>query len=193
VQDYLASVIDRIPSETVEILDVGAGPMTVLGKVHPGKSLAITATDPLAREYNRVLARCALEPPVRTEPAEAEKLSEQLGDRRFDIVHARNSLDHSADPVAGVEQMLAVTRPGGFVVLLHLEKEGERERYLALHKWDFFAEDGRLIIAGPGPGGPRRDISAMLAGRAEVECSIRAGEVLAVIRKPTDPKSGELP
>lgn len=178
---------DRIPGKQVEILDVGAGPATVIGKLHAAKTLSITATDPLALEYGAMLAKRELNPPVPTIYAEAEKLREQLGERQFDIVHAQNSLDHSKDAFAGLEEMLALTRPGGFVVLLHEENEGRNELYNALHQWDFRCEAGRFIISGPGPDASPRDITAMLAGRAEVECSIHYGEVLVVMRKLRQP------
>ena len=183
VQEHLARVIDRLAQSRVEILDVGAGPVTVVGKTHPSKQISITATDVLAREYNALLDKFAVTAPVRTTYAESERLRECLGGRQFDIVHAQNSLDHCADAIAALEEMLAVARPGGFVVLLHEENEGRNELYHALHKWDFACDGGRFVIAGPGANGPRRDITKMLDGRAEVECSIYLGEVLVVIRK----------
>jgi len=183
VQEHLAAVIDRLPHAKVEIMDVGAGPLTVIGKLHPSKQLTITPTDVLAREYNALLDELGIKPPVRTIHAEMEKLRDKFGARQFDLVHAQNSLDHCADPVAGIEEMLALTRPGGFIVLLHEANEGRNELYYALHKWDFACDGGRFTIAGPGPGGPLRDITAMLRRRAEVECSIYCGEVLVVIRR----------
>lgn len=183
VQHHLAMVIDRLPQRKVEILDVGAGPLTVVGKTHPTKQISITATDVLAREYDALLDEAGIDPPVPTIFAEAEKLRERFGGRRFDIVHAQNSLDHSADPFAAIEEMLALAKPGGFLVLLHEENEGRNERYHALHKWDFTCERGHFVIAGPGPGGARRDVTAMLSGRAEIYCTVSGGEILVTIRK----------
>lgn len=188
VQQHVARVADRVAGKTVEILDVGAGPATVLGKTHPSKTLVITPTDPLAREYNRVLDEFGHRPPVRTIYAEAESLRSQLGGRQFDIVHAQNSLDHSRDPIAGIEEMLALAKPGGFLVLLHEENEGQNELYYALHKWDFHCDDGHFIISGPGPDGERRDVTEMLSGRASVQCSMHQGEVLVVMEKAADAK-----
>ena len=183
VEDHLAKIMDRLPGQQVDLLDVGAGPLTVVGKVHPSKKLRITATDPLARDYDELLAEFGIEPAARTIFAEAEKLREHLGDRQFDIVHAQNSLDHSADPVAGLEQMLSVTRPGGFVVLLHEENEGRNELYHALHQWDFTTENGDFIVGGPGPNGPRRNATTILADRAKVECTLCDGKLLVVMQK----------
>lgn len=187
VQEHLAQLIDRLPGAHIDILDVGAGPVTVVGKIHPSKKLTITATDVLATEYNALLDEFAVEPPVRTIYAEAEKLRERLADRQFDIVHAQNSLDHCADPFAAIEEMLALTRPGGFAALLHEENEGQNELYHALHKWDFACERGRFTIAGPGPDGPRRDVTAVVSGRADVECFSDDGMILVIMRRlPTD-------
>jgi len=119
----------RLPDGAVRIVDVGAGPLTTLGSDHPSKSIEIVAVDPLAERYDELLAAARIEPPVRTQPCHGEKLLERFGPDSFDLAHARNSLDHSYDPIAVVDNMLAVVRPGGFVILHHWANEGERESY----------------------------------------------------------------
>lgn len=183
VEPYLGAVIDRLPGDSVNLLDVGAGPLTAVGKLHPTKSVRITATDVLATEYNALLDEFGIVPLVRTQFAEAEKLRSSLGPRQFDIVHAVNSLDHSADPVAGIEEMLAMVRVGGFIVLLHEENEGSNELYFALHKWDFSSRAGHFLISGPGPRGGTRDVTQLLSGRAHVECTVDDGNILVVAQK----------
>jgi len=96
-------VLAALPSSlgvTVHILDVGAGPLTYLGKQWAGHCLQITAIDPLAAEYDQLLQRYQLTPLVRTQQGFAEHLLDQFGGDRFDLVHARNSIDHSYDPGA---------------------------------------------------------------------------------------------
>jgi SAM-dependent methyltransferase len=183
IEPYLAAVIDRLPGESIDLLDVGAGPLTAVGKLHSTKSVRITATDVLAPEYNELLDEFGIVPIVRTQFAEAEKLRSSLGERQFDIVHAVNSLDHSADPVAGIEEMLAMVRAGGFIVLLHEENEGMNELYFALHKWDFSSRAGHFLISGPGPRGGTRDVTELLSGRGDVDCSVDDGNILVVIQK----------
>jgi hypothetical protein len=68
-------IIERLAGlgEEVAILDVGAGPLTILGKRYPGKSLRITPVDPLAREYDRLLAEFGVVPPIRTDFCPGER------------------------------------------------------------------------------------------------------------------------
>ena len=183
IEPYLAAVIDRLPRQSIDLLDVGSGPLSAVGKLHSTKSVRITATDVLAPEYNELLDEFGIVPIVRTQFAEAEKLRSSLGERQFDIVHAVNSLDHSADPVAGIEEMLAMVRAGGFIVLLHEENEGMNELYFALHKWDFSSRAGHFLISGPGPRGGTRDVTELLSGRGDVDCSVDDGNILVVIQK----------
>jgi SAM-dependent methyltransferase len=138
--------IDGIASDPVRILDVGAGPLTSVGKVHPGRTLEIVPTDALADEYDRLLADAGVEPPIRTQQCRGEDLLEHFGADSFDLAYARNSLDHSADPLRIIQNMLAVVRPGGFVLLRHYQNEAEIARYEELHQWNFNVRDDHLVV-----------------------------------------------
>lgn len=54
------------PGTKVSILDVGAGPLTCVGKQWEGREIKITAVDALAEEYNALLAKLNISPLVRT-------------------------------------------------------------------------------------------------------------------------------
>jgi SAM-dependent methyltransferase len=132
--------------DEISILDVGAGPVTWLGFRYPGKRLTIVAVDPLADEYDRLLADAELDPPVRTIGVSGEALLEHFGSRRFDIAYASNALDHSADPLAIISNMVALVREGGVVLLRHKRNEGQQALYGGLHQWNFDARDDRLVL-----------------------------------------------
>jgi SAM-dependent methyltransferase len=170
---HLLPYVDRINADVVRILDVGSGPLTKLGKTHPSKRLEIVATDLLASHYDRLLAELGVVPPVRSVYADAERLVEQFGPDAFDIVHAQNCIDHTADPHRAIEQMVAVAKPGGYVVLYHAENEGQREQYNQLHQWNFTCEDGSFIIRDRT--GRTANMTDRLAARCDVECQ-RVGE-----------------
>ena len=156
------------PGSTVRILDVGAGPLTALGKLWPGRTVKITATDALADAYDELLEEMGVDPLARTIRCDAEHLVEQFGENRFDIAHAMNSLDHAYDPVKGIGEMVHCVRVGGLVYLRHAHNEGERQKYHGLHQWNFCEENNRFIV---WRGDSRVDVLEALG--MDVQCEIQ--------------------
>ncbi|MCB0109998.1 MAG: class I SAM-dependent methyltransferase [Caldilineaceae bacterium] len=136
---------EPIPTH-LKLLDVGAGPLTYLGKVWPGHAVDITAVDPLANEYGAIFEKYGLTPPVQTEVGFAERLVEQFGENQFDLVHARNCIDHSADPALAIRQMVAVTKPGGVVYMHHAVNEAVMQAYHGFHQWNLFGTRDCLYV-----------------------------------------------
>lgn len=157
IDDHVCMYIDPVAAEVVRILDVGAGPLTILGPKHPSKRLEITATDELAEEYDRLIKRFAVSPPIRTVYAPAEQLTDFFPQDSFDLAYARNSLDHSADPLRAIREMVAVVRPERYVLLEHFENEAEAENYIGLHQWNFLIVNGDLTIRNRGESFSVRD------------------------------------
>src|SRR5688572_17617080 len=131
---------------TFRILDVGAGPLSSLGKRFPGRQVELVAIDPLAQAYDRLLGELNLAPPVRTVFGEAEQLKGMFAPASFDLAYASNSLDHCRDAVKAITEMLHVVKPGGVVYLWHFANEGHAERYSGLHQWNFDVRDGDFTI-----------------------------------------------
>jgi SAM-dependent methyltransferase len=168
--------LDRYPAEHVSILDVGAGPLTSLGYRYPGKTLTIVPVDPLADEYDRLLEDAGLVPPIRTIAVAGEDLPEHFGSRTFDFAYACNALDHSADPLRIISNMVAVVRPSGVVVLRHKRNEGEQARYGGLHQWNFDVADGRLLLWNEAE---KVDVGSALGGRAVATAWVSENEAIA--------------
>jgi SAM-dependent methyltransferase len=168
---FVLRALDEVPVDVdpVRILDVGAGPLTPLGKVHPQRNIKLTASDALAEQYDAMLGKAGIVPPVRTVPADGERLVEVFGESRFDVVHCGNALDHHYEPLVALEQMLAVAKPQGVVLLNHFLDEGEFQRYLGMHQWNINSSDGRLLIWNKQHS---HDVTALLEGRAVVENSL---------------------
>jgi SAM-dependent methyltransferase len=140
----LASLFDV--GQHIDVLDVGAGPVSILGPKCTRNSVTITATDPLADAYDWIFERNGLQPPIRTKFAPAEDLISYFPVNSFDLVYCRNALDHSFDPVRGIECMLAVCKPEGFVVLEHYNNEAEKAGYEGLHQFNFDGENGDFVV-----------------------------------------------
>jgi SAM-dependent methyltransferase len=168
--------LERITREQVLVLDVGAGPLTKLGYRYPGKTLTIVPVDPLADDYDRLLAQAGLDPPVRTIRVAGEALVEHFGPNRFDIAYASNSLDHSADPLVIISNMATVVRPGGTVLLRHKRNEGEQARYGGLHQWNFDVVEDDLLVWNEAV---EVSVRSSLEGRASTTAWILENEVVA--------------
>lgn len=149
------------------VLDVGAGPVTVLGHRPPADlRIEIVATDPLAAAYARIFDELGLKRPNETGFAPAEELSAFFAPSSFDLVHCRNALDHSFDPMRGIVEMLRVLRVGGRIVLSHHANEAEREGYSGFHQHNFHHAAGRFVIWKPGS---RIDVGAALPVSCDLE------------------------
>jgi SAM-dependent methyltransferase len=144
-----ARVVGLLPMDQseVNILDVGAGPLTFLGKKCQGKQINITAVDPLAEEYTRILEKYKIKPIIRTQRLEAEELTKRFQSNTYDLVFAKNCLDHSYDPEKAILQMIDVVKSGRYVLLEHIPSAAERAKYSGLHQWNFsLSTDGDFLI-----------------------------------------------
>jgi ubiquinone/menaquinone biosynthesis C-methylase UbiE len=174
------AVIDPLPQKEIRILDVGAGPLTILGKKHPSKQLMIQAVDVLAERYDELLAKYNVQPVVRTTFAEAENLTEYFAESSFDLVTARNCLDHAIDPVEAIRQIILVVKRSCFAILEHAENEGENQRYQGLHQWNFTIVAGDLMLKR---GGRVVNISRKLSYMGDFQSSLKDKWVKVYIRK----------
>jgi SAM-dependent methyltransferase len=171
----ILAAVRRSGSDPVRILDVGAGPLTALGKRDPqdfARRIEIVAIDPLAEEYRRMLRRYGVTPPVLTEACRGEDLDVRFARDTFDIAYARNALDHSLDPMKVIENMVAVVRPGGTIVLRHYRREAEEMSYEQLHQWNFDVEEGRLLLWSKRD---TYDVTGQLEHKATVLARLHAG------------------
>lgn len=148
VKPWHSSLIDSVTSEPVDVLDVGAGPITSFGYKHHSKVLQLCAVDPLANEYNELLERYAIKSVVATRSCSGEELESFFGGLRFDIVNARNSLDHAVDPVQCIRSMYRVCKVHGFITLIHAENEAINNVYSGLHQWNFSLKGNKLHVQG---------------------------------------------
>ncbi|WP_323904537.1 methyltransferase domain-containing protein [Aeromonas hydrophila] len=140
----LHDLVSSCDGTDITILDCGAGPLTILGKKHTNKRIKITAIDALADEYHKF--NYPSPPPILTELCETEHILDSFAKNSFDITYARNTLDHSYDPIRCIMNMIEVTRPGGYIYIQHSANEAEHEKYNGMHQWNFCIENGSLYV-----------------------------------------------
>ncbi len=167
-----ATCLRRALAETaatnVSILDVGSGPLTVVGHVYPGKKLSIFPTDALGSEYVKILRSCGIDAPVEPIACSGEQLPAKFSEGTFDIAFSQNALDHSKDPLSILSNMIALIKPTGRVALKHFRNEGEQNSYGGMHFWNIDFDNGAFVFWNRET---RHDISALLATQGyETEC-----------------------
>lgn len=164
-------------SQIPRVLDVGAGPMTKLGTRHNGGTIDLTASDPLAPVYAELAEKYGVRRPVPTVQAFAEDLSCYFDIESFDLVFCSNALDHSFDPVRGLEEMYKVARPKGRILLVHRANEAEFEKYEGFHQWNLDKEGDRFIIWNKEV---RTDVNTQFCDRADIVVE-KVGDGLTVM------------
>lgn len=147
LQDILLKYIDKSQAKN-KILDVGAGPLTSINKKNKYVEVEIYPIDPLADEYYKILKKYNIQPLVRTQQSNGEKLTDKFNENTFDISYSSNAIDHSYNPIKFIEQMIKVTKKKHFIILQIIEKEGGNENWSGLHQWNLFVNKKILWLQG---------------------------------------------
>lgn len=178
LQEEFKALIPAAPGSVVRILDVGAGPLTRVGKRWEGRQLEVVPTDALAEQYMALMKKYSVTPPVPVTYALGEKLLEKFTPDSFDLAYASNSLDHTYDPVAAIGQMLAVVKPQHYVYLKHTANEGLNQRYHGLHQWNFDIRDGDFVVDN---GRQVHSITAAYNAKAEISYEFKMIRGLKIV------------
>jgi SAM-dependent methyltransferase len=180
-QPWLGEWMDSPDGSELRVLDVGAGPLTWVGKKWGGRKVRIEAIDPLAEVYDRIMERHGIVPPVRTKKGAGEEIVERFGREVFDMAFARNCLDHAYDAIKAVSSMVEVVKPGGIIYLWHNQDEGEGTSYQGLHQWNFRLQGGDLLV---WKGEKTMNVNQTFAKQLQVlRCELREGMIQAIYRK----------
>jgi SAM-dependent methyltransferase len=152
-------------SETTRFLDAGSGPFSSCGLKTSKTRLDFYACDPLAYIYKALKIKNGISTGITPEFAMVERLVEKYGTNNFDIVHMRNALDHSFNPLIGIIQMLSVCKIGGKVILQHAKNEAENANYSGFHQWNICIEISEFVVWRPGI---KYNVTKILKGYADV-------------------------
>jgi SAM-dependent methyltransferase len=139
------------------VLELGAGPLSKIGKHHPTIPIDIIPIDIAATEYSKILTHLGVEPPNPTREGDMTQLSKLFKPNSVDLVHCTNALDHCDDPVAAFREMTKVCRIGGHIYLAHNVNSGELAEYKGLHCWNLFFQENSYYVRGK----TRDDVTAL--------------------------------
>lgn len=148
---FMRSVAQRTWDEErrpARILDIGSGPVSILTHSFTGLHVDLQAADPLGKEYDKLWDSPRKAAVVKPIAVDGEQLVRKFGANQFDVTYIRNALDHTANPMTTVQQMLAITKPGGYVIAHCFENEADAEGWHGFHQWNIHIENEDYIITG---------------------------------------------
>lgn len=125
------------------VLDVGSGVVSILHGVVNN----VTATDPLGKLYELIFdyKQHQLTPPV---AVRGEELLSHFKPETFDVAHIRNALDHAQDPRQVIENMWALLKVGGTLIVHGFVDEATSENYQGFHQWDIRPKKNGIGVYG---------------------------------------------
>ena len=158
----------------LEVLDVGSGPGTITvdlaARVAPGRVVgletSVAAADLTRAEADR--RGC-----TNVDVAVGDVHALDLPSDRFDVVHAHQVLQHVADPVTALREMIRVCRPGGVVAARDADFGGFtwHPASSGLDRWRSLYESAARTNGGEPHAGRRLLAWAHAAGAVAVTAS----------------------
>jgi SAM-dependent methyltransferase len=150
-----------------KVLDIGSGPVSMLSRSFTGERVELHAADPLAIDYLQLWDPSQYKGLVLPVASAVEELTQTFGTSVFDITHIRNALDHAANPLIGLDEMLKVTKPGGFLIVHGFANEAIEENWQGFHQWNLcWAEGNDFTISGKG--GVTHSLTKFFGERARI-------------------------
>jgi hypothetical protein len=146
----LVNLVTTAPVESAIIVDLAAGPVSVVGWLHKGHKIDVRPFDALAIEYAEMLEEEGIKPYIPTQLGHSEEIDSLFSQSSVDLVHIRNALDHCYDVPKIIDAVLKILKPHGAFVIETYRNEAETEKYSGLHQWNIDERDGRLMIWRPG-------------------------------------------
>ncbi len=132
--------------EALKTLEIGSGPNSNLSYWVDNDLLEVTAIDPLAEVYDKIMKKLNYKYPITPIKLDGEDLLEHFKKESFHIIFAQNSLDHVKDPVKCFNNAYHLLKKGGFLFVCSNIKEGTRKSWTGMHKFDIYVENNELIL-----------------------------------------------
>lgn len=135
----------QFKNERLRLLEVGSGPTSNLAWGVDEGLFEITAIDPLANIYNRLMKKNNYDYPIKPIKGTGEEILKLFDKECFHIVFSQNAIDHIVSPKKCILNMYKVLKKRGVLYLCGHVKEGTNQGWLGLHQHDLVPTDGQLF------------------------------------------------
>lgn len=130
------------------LLEVGSGPVSLMAWGVEQGLFELTAVDPLAGKYERLMRKVPCSYPVKPIEGFGEDLSALFARNTFDLAYSSNALDHTSSPRRCLEELTRMVDEGGIIYCEGFVREGAKGGWQGLHQHDLVPENGHLVRYG---------------------------------------------
>lgn len=142
----IQSIKKQNPDKKLHLLEVGCGPVSSLAWGVDKKLFKITAIDPLADIYLKLLKKNNINHPVKPKKATGENMIKLFPRNHFDIVYSRNALDHTDSAILTFQNMVKLCKKEGIIFVEGKIREGSRRKWKGLHQHDLVYEKKSIYV-----------------------------------------------
>ncbi|MBD3341109.1 MAG: methyltransferase domain-containing protein [Candidatus Lokiarchaeota archaeon] len=146
VRDKVFELRKRFNVQSLKTLEIGSGPNSNLSYWVDKKLIKVTAIDPLANIYKKIMKKLNYTYPITPIKMKGENLLNHFERESFHIVFAQNSLDHSENPIKCFRNGVELLKKGGLIFVCSNIREGTRKCWAGIHNFDIYIENGDLFL-----------------------------------------------
>ena len=146
IRDEVSKLREKFNVPLLETLEIGSGPNSNLSYWVDRKLIKVTAIDPLADIYKRMMKKLRYTYPIVPIKLKGEELLKAFKKESFHIVFAQNSLDHAENPLKSFRNGYQLLKKGGFFFVCSNTREGSRKSWTGMHKFDIYVENNELFL-----------------------------------------------
>jgi len=147
ILEILFNMKHQLKSKKLKVLEIGTGPVSNLAYFVDKGIFKVIGIDPLAEIYKNIMRKLNYTYPIIPLNIKCENLLNYFKKPCFDLVYALNSIDHTENSVKCIKNAYKLLKKGGILFLCSNIKEGSRNYWTGLHKYDLYFYNNRLSIS----------------------------------------------
>jgi 2-polyprenyl-3-methyl-5-hydroxy-6-metoxy-1,4-benzoquinol methylase len=128
----MLDILSKDFNEELKLIDIGSGPVTSFFQKLDIYAWNIITVDPLAELYNDLNETYKVNYPIKCIEGTGEHLDELFEPNSFHLVLSQNSIDHSESPIAYINCLYYLCKPGGFIYISGHIKVGSSEHWVGI-------------------------------------------------------------
>jgi len=141
--EWVVTALDKemnVSGKDIKILEIGPGPRSRLTKGYDDGFYDLVAIDPLANDFKNHLGGREF-----LVQGTAEEMYKLFPPESFHMSYASNVVDHTSNPQLCFNNLVELTKVGGYIVIQGNFNEGTRTEWQGLHSHNIWVDGDELM------------------------------------------------